>query len=84
MTDIDEDLVKLANSLFNSEEVDDFKINLLHLFFLFWLDYQVLNPVVNYSPVVNPENPSFDPFEEYTPPASGFDHLSWLFNPACS
>ena len=27
MTDIDEDLVKLANSLFNSEEVEDLKIN---------------------------------------------------------
>ena len=31
----------------------------------------MLNPVVNYSPVVNPQNPSFDPFEEYTPPAPG-------------
>ena len=79
MTDIDEDLVKLANSLFNSEEVVG---KIFYMVLEFWLKDQVLNPVVNYSPVVNPQNPSFDPFEEYTPPASGAEYFQsqdpWL------
>ena len=59
MTDIDEDLVKLANSLFNSEEVDDFKINLLHLFFLVLIGLSGVEPRGQLFPCCQPRKPLF-------------------------
>ena len=58
MTDIDEDLVKLANSLFNSEEVEDLNIKLLHLF-LVLIGTSGVEPRGQLFPCCQPRKPLF-------------------------